>query len=450
MSKILIIDDDTFICEILKKQLISKGYEVETAFSGKTGMLAIRNTTFDLVLCDYRLPDTNGLELLQKIKAISTDTIVVIITAYADVRQAVKLMKMGAEDYITKPLQQEEIFSLIKNKLKTRDEFEQVNDQFYSNGEFVIGESSAMRSVVNLARRVAPTNMAVLIQGETGTGKEYVARFIHQHSKRHDKPFVAVDCGAIPKDLANSELFGHVKGSFTGAIQDKEGVFQQANGGTLFLDEIGNLSYEIQVRLLRVLQEKQVSRLGENKFKKVDVRVITASNDDLIEEVELDKFREDLYHRVNEFKISLPPIRERQEDIMLFANYFIRMANSELGQRVQKLNEETKEIFKQYQWHGNLRELKNVVKRAVLMSVGNEITRECLPVEIIQQASSLVGSNDFDIGNSKLKDASSEFEKQLIVRTIREAGFNKSKAARLLKIDRKTLYNKIKQYGIEF
>ena len=450
MSKILIIDDDTFICEILKKQLDSQGYEVETAFSGKSGMNSVRSDRYDLVLCDYRLPDTDGLELLQKIKAVSRSTFVIIITAYADVRQAVKLMKMGADDYITKPLQQEELLSLIKQKLsKQTSEEKPEESQIYSNGEFIMGESKSMRSVVNLARRVAPTNMSVLIQGETGTGKEYLARFIHQHSKRNNMPFVAVDCGAIPRDLANSELFGHIKGSFTGAIKDKEGVFQQANGGTLFLDEIGNLGYDIQVRLLRVLQERQVSRLGENKSKKVDVRVITASNDDLLEEVKQNNFREDLYHRVNEFKITLPALRNRKEDVLFFANHFREMSNRELGFHVETISSDTEMILKQYPWHGNLRELKNVVKRAVLLASGNELTTDCLPREIIHPAENEINSDMVEIGESKLKDASSEFEKQLITRTIQEAGFNKSKAARLLKIDRKTLYNKIKQYGIE-
>lgn len=449
MCRILIIDDDTFICDILKKQLNGSKYEVETAFSGKSGMEALRSGKFDLVLCDYRLPDTDGLELLQKIKAVSQSTIVIIITAYADVRQAVKLMKMGADDYITKPLQHEEILSLIKTKLANETRPEPKAKQVYSNGEFVMGDSQAMRSVVNLARRVAPTNMSVLIQGETGTGKEYVARFIHQHSKRFDQPFVAVDCGAIPRDLANSELFGHIKGSFTGAVRDKEGVFQQANGGTLFLDEIGNLSYDIQVRLLRVLQERQVSRVGENKPRRVDVRIITASNDDLLEEVNQNNFREDLYHRVNEFKINLPPLRHRKEDILLFARHFLELSNQELGFNVKYISSEAETIFQQYPWHGNLRELRNVIKRAVLLSPGNEITTENLPREIVFPTGNEINSDTVEIGESKLKDASSEFEKQLIVRTIQEAGFNKSKAARLLKIDRKTLYNKIKQYGIE-
>lgn len=450
MSKILIIDDDTFICEILKKQLTSNGYKVETAFSGKSGMEAIKNSQFELVLCDFRLPDTDGLELLQKIKAIDPSTLVIIITAYADVRQAVKLMKMGAEDYITKPLQQEEILALIRQKL-TREEpaAKKEQDHIYTDGDFIMGKSDNMRSVINLSRRVAPTNMSVLIQGETGTGKEYIARFIHQHSKRNNKPFVALDCGAIPKDLANSELFGHIKGSFTGAVRDKEGVFQQANGGTLFLDEIGNLSYDIQVRLLRVLQERTVSRVGENKTQKVDVRIITASNDDLLDEVNQNNFREDLYHRVNEFKINLPALRERKEDILFFASHFLDASNKELGLRIKRISSDSELIFQKYQWHGNLRELKNVIKRAALLAPGDEIIRDCLPREIVYPSDSEMNSDKVEIGESKLKDASSEFEKQLILRTIEEAGFNKSKAARLLKIDRKTLYNKIKQYGIE-
>lgn len=450
MSRILIIDDDTFICEILKKQLSSKNYDVETAFSGKSGMDAIKNSKFDLVLCDYRLPDTDGLELLQKIKAIAPPTIVIIITAYADVRQAVKLMKMGAEDYITKPLQQEEILALIKKKLVNDTEpKKKQKSHIYTDGDFVMGKSDNMRSVINLSRRVAPTNMSVLIQGETGTGKEYIARFIHQHSKRNNKPFVALDCGAIPKDLANSELFGHIKGSFTGAVRDKEGVFQQANGGTLFLDEIGNLSYDIQVRLLRVLQERTVSRVGENKAQKVDVRIITATNDDLLDEVNQNNFREDLYHRVNEFKINLPSLRERKEDILYFAKHFLEASNEELDLSIERFSADVEQILQQYSWHGNLRELKNVVKRAALLASGNEITKDCLPRDIVYPSDSEINSETVEIGESKLKDASSEFEKQLILRTIEEAGFNKSKAARLLKIDRKTLYNKIKQYGIE-
>lgn len=450
MSKILIIDDDTFICEILKKQLSSNGYKVETAFSGKSGMEAIKNGQFDLVLCDFRLPDTDGLELLQKIKAIAQSTIVIIITAYADIRQAVKLMKMGAEDYITKPLQQEELLALIRQKLtQEKPEVRKKQDHIYTDGDFIMGKSDNMRSVINLSRRVAPTNMSVLIQGETGTGKEYIARFIHQHSKRNNKPFVALDCGAIPKDLANSELFGHIKGSFTGAVRDKEGVFQQANGGTLFLDEIGNLSYDIQVRLLRVLQERTVSRVGENKTQKVDVRIITASNDDLLDEVNQNNFREDLYHRVNEFKINLPALRERKEDILFFAKYFLSASNEELELRIEGISADAELVLQKYPWHGNLRELKNVIKRAALMAPSQEITEDCLPREIVYPSDSDVNSENVEIGESKLKDASSEFEKQLILRTIEEAGFNKSKAARLLKIDRKTLYNKIKQYGIE-
>ncbi|KOH45510.1 sigma-54-dependent transcriptional regulator [Sunxiuqinia dokdonensis] len=451
MSKILIIDDDTFICEILKKQLTSNGYKVETAFSGKSGMDAVKNKQFELVLCDFRLPDTDGLELLQKIKAMAPSTLVIIITAYADVRQAVKLMKMGAEDYITKPLQQEEILALIRQKLNKDGQpaAKKEPDHIYTDGDFIMGKSDNMRSVINLSRRVAPTNMSVLIQGETGTGKEYIARFIHQHSKRNNKPFVALDCGAIPKDLANSELFGHIKGSFTGAVRDKEGVFQQANGGTLFLDEIGNLSYDIQVRLLRVLQERTVSRVGENKTQKVDVRIITATNDDLLDEVNQNNFREDLYHRVNEFKINLPALRERKEDILFFANHFLDASNKELGLRIERISSDTELILQKYPWFGNLRELKNVIKRAALLAPGNEIVRDCLPRDIVYPSDSEMNSDKVEIGESKLKDASSEFEKQLIMRTIEEAGFNKSKAARLLKIDRKTLYNKIKQYGIE-
>ncbi len=454
MSKILIIDDDNFICEILKKHLQNHKYNVQITYNGKSAEQILKKTNFDLILCDFRLPDTSGLELLQKIRAVKQHIPVVIMTAYADVRMAVKLMKMGASDYITKPIQHEELLSLIE-KLVNKDNFqrEPVNNSSYVNGDFIIGDSEKIKHIIKLARRVAPTNMSVIIGGETGSGKEYIARFIHENSLRKDKPFVAVDCGAIPKDLANSVLFGHVKGSFTGAISDKDGVFQKAHGGTLFLDEIGNLSYDVQQKLLRAIQERVVSRLGDDKIIQNDIRIITASNDNLLSEVQENTFREDLYHRLNEFKIEIPPLRERPEDIHVFVNHFISMANLELNRQIQGLTPEAKKIIMDYPWYGNLRELKNVVKRAVLMAEDEMIDQFCFPEEII----SPVNISKPDIAetveirtDSKLKNASYEIEKQLIIKTIREAGFNKSKAARILNIDRKTLYNKLKLYDIKF
>jgi len=454
MKKIFIIDDDTFFCDILKKHLENNNYIAEAVFRGKDAINWLKNNSCDLVLCDYSLPDITGLELLQHIKAENLHLPVVIMTAYAEVRMAVKLMKMGADDYVTKPIQHEEILLLIDSLLQAKKQSTMKSHQktFYTNGEFVIGESKIIKQILNLAKKVAPTDMSVIITGETGTGKEYIARFIHENSLRRGKPFMAIDCGAIPKDLANSELFGHVKGSFTGAIIDKSGIFQKADGGTLFLDEVANLSHDVQQKLLRAIQERMVARLGDDKAKPVDIRIIAASNEDLMGQVTENKFREDLYHRLNEFKIDLPPIRERVEDLQVFVKHFIKMANQQLNRNIIGLTPEAHSIVINYPWHGNLRELKNVIKRAVLLAEGDEIDSKCFPAEII--FSQEIGREDTNSdtalnSNSKLKNASSEIEKQLIIETIHKAGYNKSYAARLLNIDRKTLYNKIKLYDIK-
>lgn len=456
MKKILIVDDDLFLCEILKKHLQNKDYQVEVAFTGISALNLFKKHQVDLVLCDFRLPDTSGLELMQQVRSVKPSIPVIIMTAYADVRMAVKLMKMGADDYITKPIQHEELLLLIKRLVNPEKEVAPASaaktNTFYTNGDFIIGESQKIKHVMSLARKVAPTNMSVIISGETGIGKEYIARFIHENSLRKNKSFVAIDCGAIPKDLASSELFGHVKGSFTGAIMDKNGVFQKADEGTLFLDEIGNLSYDVQLKLLRAIQERVVARVGDDKLRKIDIRIIAATNEDLFNDVKENIFREDLYHRLNEFKINLPPLRERPEDIPIFVAHFIEMANRDLDRNVTGLTPEAESVILNYPWYGNLRELKNVIKRAVLMAEGDLIDNNCFPYEILypsweeNEMSTLLPSEMNS--QSMLKNASSDIEKQLIVKTIQEAGFNKSKAARILNIDRKTLYNKIKLYDI--
>lgn len=298
---------------------------------------------------------------------------------------------------------------------------------------------------------VAPTDLNVLIEGETGSGKEYIAKAIHFESDRRDKPFIAVDCGAIPKELANSELFGHLKGSFTGAIKDKTGVFEEADGGTLFLDEVGNLSYEVQVKLLRALQERMITKVGDTKSISVDLRIISASNVDLQLEVNNDNFRKDLYHRLNEFKLKIPPLRERKEDITVFIDNFIKLANKRMNKNVVGIDPALLKIMKNYTWDGNLRELKNVINRAVLMASDEFITINCLPPGIFNldsESSELLPKKIYEKKDNKLKDASHEFEKQLIQNALKDANFNKSKAARLLNIDRKTLYNKISLYSI--
>lgn len=448
MAGILIIDDDIFICKAIQKHLDRKGFETEIAFTGNAGLQRLKKKPFDLVLCDFRLPDKDGLEILQEIKRMDLDVPVVIITAYANVRLAVKLIKQGAADYLTKPLQHEEIVSLVRQLTGERSGVK----SSVESGKFLLGKNPGFIKAVQFAEKVAPTGMSVLIEGETGTGKEYVARFIHRHSRRSDRPFVAVDCGAIPKELAGSELFGHVKGSFTGALKDKTGVFQQANGGTLFMDEIGNLSYEVQIQLLRTLQEKTVTRIGENKPVKVDVRIISATNENLAFQVEQKYFRDDLLHRLNEFKIVLPPLRERPEDVLYFANFFRELANKELGMNVKGFSDETAEIFIRYEWPGNIREMKNVVKRAVLLSGKEILSSDTLPREIVRAAGQQVASRENsnkDTNAHPLKNFTQEAEREIIIQAIEDAGYNKSRAAKNLQIDRKTLYNKIKQYGID-
>lgn len=448
MARILIIDDDTFICKAIQKQLVKNGYQVEVAYSGNAGLKMLKKYSFDLVFCDFRLPDKDGMSVLQEIKRMDIAVPVVIMTAYADVRVAVNSIKQGAKDYIAKPLQPEEILSLAK-KFTVKNIREQ---QWQISGDFIVGKSRVFREAVKYARKVAPTDISVLIEGETGTGKEYIARYIHEHSKRSKKPFVPVDCGAIPKDLAGSELFGHVKGSFTGAVANKTGVFQQANGGTLFLDEIGNLTYSVQVQLLRVLQEKTIVRIGENKLQKVDVRIIAASNEDLEEQVNKNSFREDLFHRINEFKIILPALRYRTKDIPIFAEHFRERANEELNLNIKGFSDESMKVLSEYQWPGNIRELKNIVKRAVLLAKGDTVKIEDLPFEISYVNEEKNSDKDINKHQGKrniLQSVLGNTEKEMIIKAIEDAGYNKSKAARILNIDRKTLYNKIRQYRIE-
>jgi two-component system response regulator HydG len=446
MHKILIIDDDVFICNVLEKYLKDNAFEVRSAYSAASARKLLKEAEFDVVLCDYRLPDSDGIRMLETTRRLDPGARVVIITAYADVNIAVKLIKSGAADYVVKPIQQEEILHLVR-ELVSKPEKQQAR-VVQSNGDSFFGNSKEITRVLELARKVAPTDMSVIINGETGSGKEFLARFIHTHSLRSGKPFVALDCGAIPKTLANSELFGHIKGSFTGAVADKIGVFQEADGGTLFLDEIGNLEYEVQVKLLRTLQERMVTRVGDPKATRIDVRIIAASNEDLKEQVRKNNFREDLYHRLNEFMIHLPPLRERKDDIIAYAEFFMKEANAQLDRRVSEIDREARDLLMQYSWGGNLRELRNVIKRAVLMTTSDAITKEAFPEEI--RSYFLHQSLDTGIRNasSDLRETSLEAEKELIIETLKSVDNNKSKAARILKIDRKTLYNKMKRLEI--
>ncbi|MBK7443405.1 MAG: sigma-54-dependent Fis family transcriptional regulator [Bacteroidetes bacterium] len=473
---VLIIDDDPTFCLMLKSFLSKKDFTTETAFSGTEALTQVRNNNFDVVLSDFRLPDTDGLELLENIREIKPGTPVIIMTSYADIRIAVKAMKIGAYEYVTKPVNPDEILLTIKNALN-RDKDKMVvsapqpvsqnntnkNEQpsgkksTLKNGfEYVEGNSDTANRIMQYIDVVAPTNLSVIINGESGTGKEYVAKMIHQKSNRSHKPFVSIDCGALSRELAASELFGHIKGSFTGAIADKTGQFVYADGGTLFLDEIGNLSYEIQVQLLRAIQERRIRKIGSNQDVEVDVRIIVATNEDLQEAVKKGNFREDLYHRLNEFTVIVPSLRDRGSDIDIFAQHFLQLANTELNKDVEDFDDEVKAIFRKYSWPGNLREMRNVVRRAVLLASGGLVKKETLPHEIIFEKQDDVQSNynnntqqkQFTEAPSDLKSLAEKTERELILSTLIKVNYNKSKAATLLKIDRKTLYNKMKLYKI--
>ena len=422
MEKILIVEDDIAFGTMIQTWLKKKGFEVEKATSVKAAIQIYEKTEsgFDLVLSDLRLPDHDGIFLLQWMRKHGMLVPFIVMTSYAEIQNVVLAMKSGATDYVAKPFQPDILLDKIKEAIKTQKKTQNTSTTEDKNTKvaapagdvpkYLEGESEASRKLYSFVSLVAPTPMSVLILGASGTGKEYVARRIHELSQRAGKPFFALDCGAIPKDVAASEFFGHVKGAFTGAEQDKKGAFEMANGGTLFLDEMGNLNYEVQVQLLRALQERKIRPVGSTKEIDIDIRLVCATNENLAQRVAEGNFREDLYHRVNEFTIYMPELKDRGADIFLFADLFIKHANKELNRNVEGLDSKAKERIAAYNWPGNLRELNNVMKRATLHDEETELQR--------------------------------------IEAALKAAGGNKSKAAQLLAVDRKTLYNKMKKYGI--
>jgi two-component system, NtrC family, response regulator HydG len=445
MATILLIEDDVNFCKLLEKFLAKNNYAVVTAFSAEEAKTKIKTQKFDLIITDLRLPNYDGIELMSEFKILYPTIPVVLMTGYSDVITAVKAIKNGASDYISKPFNPEEVLLVIANALKTSETIAPKKTTPKPNGiaqkledDFVLGISPASKKLKEYIDLVSPTTMSVLIVGESGTGKEVIAKTIHQKSTQKNHPFIAVDCGAIPKELAASEFFGHVKGSFTGAIVDKIGYFEAANGGTLFLDEIGNLSYENQIQLLRALQERKIKPVGSNKEIDVDIRIITATNEDLREAVKNGNFREDLYHRINEFSIQSPSLVDRAEDLMVFSDYFLEKANAQLNKNCIGFSDEVIAVFQRYNWPGNLRELQNTIKRATLLSSGNFIEKKALPAEFFMKESNK--NNGFSL---------SENERNAIIEALDQTKNNKSEAARLLKINRKTLYNKLLFYDIE-
>lgn len=448
MSKVLLIEDDIAFCKMLENFLTRKSYFVESAFSAREAKEKVKEQQFDLIITDLRLPDYDGIELMLELKQVAPETPVILMTGYSDVNTAVKAIKNGAADYISKPFNPEEVLVVVANALKTatakvtapHKSTPKLPDTTAVRPEFVKGISAASKKLAEYIQLVSPTDISVLIIGESGTGKEVIAKSIHQNSARKNNNFIAVDCGTIPKDLAASEFFGHIKGSFTGAISDKTGYFEAANGGTLFLDEIGNLSYENQIQLLRALQERKIKPVGSNKEIDVDIRIITATNEDLREAVRNGDFREDLYHRINEFSIHSPSLRDRSEDLMVFAEFFLENSNKQLNRNVTGFSAEVIGVFQKYRWPGNLREFQNIIKRATLLTQGAFIEKNVLPAELFQDE-----END-DTPEFSL----SENEKDTIINALAQAKNNKSEAAKLLKINRKTLYNKLKQYNLDY
>lgn len=445
MPKILIIEDDTAFCQMLQKFLTRKGFAVSTAYTIQEAEGLLETSTFEVILSDVRLPKGSGVTLLPEVKRRSPNTQVILMTGYAEVKTAVSAMKRGAFDYISKPFTPEEMLGVINKALQVgpaRDKPRSATGSALpkqAGGNFLVGTSESSRKLRQYVELVAPTDMSVLLTGESGTGKEVMANAIHQASSRKDRPFVAVDCGAIPKEIATSEFFGHVKGSFTGAIEDKIGHFEAANGGSLFLDEVGNLSYEHQVQLLRAIQERKIKRVGSTKEIQLDLRIIAATNENLPEAVENGEFREDLYHRLNEFTIAVPALRERREDILPFAHFFLDRANRELGKEVSGFAEGTEQRLLDYPWPGNLREMRNVIKRAVLFTQGDTIPVDALSQEVATEVREM----------PLTAFSRTDYEKDRILSALKQTNFNKSKAAKLLRITRKTLYNKINQYQLE-
>lgn len=453
MPKLLLIEDDINFSRMFSRFLERHGYDVDECSTAAAAYGHLDNGGYDLVFTDLRLPDEDGIQLLSRIKDHDARLPVILMTGYAQVATAVEAMKKGAFDYISKPFNQEEVLEVLNNALKkvapsevpkTKPQHElPANETSGSKEDKVRGISKASQKLNEYVSLVAPTNMSVLITGESGTGKEVVAQRIHQLSERNKKPFIPVDCGAIPREIAGSEFFGHLKGSFTGAVQDKRGHFEEANGGTLFLDEVGNLPYEVQVQLLRALQERKIKPIGSSKELEVDIRVIAATNEDLQEAVKEGRFREDLYHRLNEFSIQVPSLMERREDMLIFAEHFLQASNKQLEKAVVGFSDDVIRIFQGYHWPGNLRELSNIIKRAVLLCSGPIIDKNDLPSEFMQQALKAPSPSKPESFSAK------DNERNLILSALKEAENNKTKAAKMLQITRKTLYNKLREYDIE-
>lgn len=445
--RILIVDDDENLRIGMVTFLEDEGFQVDEASNGREGIEKLEKEVFDLIITDYKMTEMDGLHFIKRIKNEFPSLKVIMITGYGSIQGAVEAMKLGAVNYVEKPVKPKQLVELIRTILGITDKDAETSDSLekrvkkYFHFHNLVGQSKAMQQVYRKIKEVVRADIPVLIVGESGTGKEMVAQAIHNLSKRKDNAFIAVNTGAIPKELIASELFGHLKGAFTGAIADKKGKFEEANSGTLFLDEIGTMSHEVQISLLRVLETQVIERVGSNKSIKVDVRIIAATNDDLDQMIRDNQFREDLYYRLNVFTIELPPLRDRQADIEYLANYYRESFNVELEKDITTITPKAIEALKGYSWPGNVRELRNIILRAVL-TANNQIDVKHLPGNIVKPGLAQVNIT-FTPGV-----ALSEVEKTMIIQTLKAVKGNKLKAANILGISRRSLYNKLEEYEI--
>ncbi len=454
-DKILVADDEQSMREFLDIMLKKEGYKVSLASNGEEVAKLVENDLFDLILLDIRMPKLDGISTLRKIKATTPETIVIMITAYASADTAIKAMKEGAYDYITKPFKVEEIKLIIKNALEKKNLQKEnillkqvVRDRFHFGN--IIGQSSKMMALYDLLEKVSPTKTNILITGESGTGKELVAKAIHYNSPRKDKPFVTLNCGAIPESLIESELFGHMKGAFTDAIATKKGLFEVADEGTIFLDEISELPLLMQVKLLRVLQDKEFKRVGGTEDIRVDVRIIAATNKDLEEAVKEKRFREDLFYRLNVIQIKLPPLRDRKEDIQILANHFLKKYSQELGKSISKISPEALQILLNYDYPGNVRELQNIIERAVALEGSQELTSNNLSSYLSEQPLLKKGPIDIEIPNEgiDLEKMVEDLERSLLMKALGRTKGIKKKAAELLHINFRSMRYRLEKYGL--
>lgn len=446
LANILVVDDEEVMRDSCRQILSREGHNVKVAEDGHEGLELLKEKSFDLVILDLKMPGIDGMQVLEEIKQSSPETIVIVITGYATVESAVEAMKRGAYDFLPKPFTPGEFRLIVeraleKKRLVLENIYLRQELEVRRKSEVIIGKSKAMQKVYELVRRVGPTDSTVLILGESGTGKELVARAVHHHSRRENKAFITVDCGALVENLFESELFGHVKGSFTDAVATKHGRFELANGGTLFFDEIGNIGPDVQAKLLRAIQEREITKIGSSEAIKVDVRIIAATSKDLRKAIQEETFREDLFYRLGVVPITLPPLRERPEDIPELANYFLKKYNQKRGKNLTGISPRAMKALSEYSWPGNVRELENAIERAVVLAKGNAIEPSDLSYYGLAAEALLEPASG---SQKRLTDV----EKEHILRTLEDTGWRRSQAAKLLGIDRKTLRSKMKKYGI--